>query len=157
MEFIPDLRQPDQTVVFFEDSSRLEIPGRSTTKSISALQKEITKVLIELGAFGIFFTAGTYAGTPKRYGFAIYFKYANTTGRIDVAALPLRRETPAKKEGALTQALYLIRDKFQAQRNAMYYEPKGMPLMPYLIGATGQTVTEALVATGNLPLLGSGA
>lgn len=156
MKFIPDLEVRASSVPWFEDNQKLKIPGRETTKAISTLQKEVAELLTQLGAFGIIFTPGTFEGTPKRFGFLIQFQYASARGRINVLALPIHHETPHIKEKALKQALYLFRNKLEAQVYSKYYEAEGVSLVPYLIGTGDQTVVEALTAGGNLPTLNGG-
>lgn len=156
MKFIPDLEVRSSSVPFFEDNQKLKIPGRETTKVVSVLQKEVADLLAQLGAFGIIFTPGTFEGTPERYGFLIQFQYANARGRINVLALPIRNETAHIKDKALRQALYLFRNKLEAQVYSKYYEAEGVSLVPYLIGTGDQTVVEALTAGGNLPMLNGG-
>lgn len=157
MSFIPNLKAPTgKAIPFFEDSAKLEIPGRGTTKNIERLQSEIIKLMGELGAFNCYFQEGKYPGKPDRDGFQLHFQFANARGRIDIAGLPLRKPTFQKKVDSLKQALYLVRGKVEAMVWANVYEPGAMPLVPYMIGANGRTVTEELVAAGQLPMLKSG-
>lgn len=156
MKFIPDMQIGASDVPFFEDNQKLKIPGRGTEKSTDVLRAEVADLLAKLGAFGIVFVPGTFEGTPKRYGFLIQFQYANARGRINVLALPLRHEKPHIKDKALRQALYLFRNKLEAQVYSQYYEAAGVSLIPYLIGTGDQTVVEALTAGGNLPMLNGG-
>lgn len=156
--FIPHIEVPiGATAPFFEDSSGAEIPGWRTRKDPETLQGEVSAALRKLGASNVYFEVGKFSGKVKRYGYRIHFQYAGGRGRYDCAALPMRKETDNKKRQALSQALFLIRNKFEAMALAHVYEPDAMPLVPYLIGASGQTVTEALRAGGMLPMLGNGA
>lgn len=155
--FIPDFKAPQTATPWFEDSSKLEIPGRGTQKSTEKLQQEIAAILGKMGAFAIYYTSGQFPGKPTRFGYRVHFQWANAAGRIDIAALPMKHETPDKKQKALAQALYLFRDKVQADFYASMYEPGGLPLIAYLLDNNGKTVTEALIESGNLPLLKSGA
>lgn len=151
--FIPDLKIEQVSIPYYEDSPDRKIPGRATTKSTSRLQSEISQLLTKLGAFNVAFMPGIFPGKTKRYGFQVTFQYGTALGRLDCAALPIRSETPAKKEAAIKQALFLLRNKMEAMVYASIYEPNGLPLVPYLIGAGNKTVTEALIESGNLPLL----
>lgn len=153
--FIPDIQVQQIKVPFFEDQKD-NIPGRGTHKAIAVLHKEIEKLLGQLNAYNVLFVPGKYDGTPKRYGFQIHFVMNGNKGRMDCVALPMREEFPVRKDRALAQALYLIRDKLQALAFAYAYEPGSIPLLPYLIGDTGETVTEAMIAHGMLPQLAAG-
>jgi hypothetical protein len=156
MNFIPDLDVKEAEITYFEDSADRGIPGRGTHKNVDQLQREIKKLLMQLGAFEVVFVPGVIAGDPIRYGFRILFRFSATKGRIDCAALPMRSETPKRKKDALEQALYLVRNKLEAEYYSSFYEPGTLPLVGYLIGANGNTVTEELVSMGNLPVLGPG-
>ena len=158
MSFIPDpIMLPMPKVPYFEDSQAHQVAGRATTKTLARLQGEVTDALARLGASSIQFVPGIYDGDRRRYGFQVRFFYGPVPGRIDCAALPLRRETAIKKDRALAQALYLLRMELEAAANAALYKPGSIPLVPYLIGSTGQTVTEALIASQALPpTLGDG-
>lgn len=155
--FVPHINAPGEVKVpFFEDNAEAKIPGWRTRKEAGDIQGEITRALRQLGATNIYFEEGVFPGNPKRYGYRIHFQYLGALARYDCAALPLHTETKLKKQRALAQALFLIRQKFDAMAWAHVYEPDSLPLVPYLIGTNGQTVTEALRASGSLPMLGSG-
>ena len=153
--FIPDpIAVQAQAVPYFEDSQKMDIPGRGTDKQVLTLQQEVIQMLARLGAASVQFVPGSYADGPRtRYGFRVVFWLGGTQGRIDIAALPLRSETAHRKDRALAQALYLLRDELQAMVHSQVYKPGAVPLIPYLIGPNGQTVTEYLVETQNVPQL----
>jgi hypothetical protein len=156
--FIPDkLETPKRVIPWYEDQGGEKIPGRGTSKSIAVLKSEIVDLLSELGAGDMFFESGKYPdvsrlGSVARYGFQIKFSFQGALGRIDCAALPIRAETANKKDRALAQALYLLRDELQAMVYAVVHKPGAIPLVPYLIGAGGKTVTEALIEGATLAL-----
>jgi hypothetical protein len=157
MTFIPDkLALQAQQVPYFEDSQDRKIPGRGTEKTVRQLQTEIVNLLAQLGASSAHFIPGTYEGPTQRYGYRIEFWYGSIQGRIDCAALPMRHETDTRKDRALAQALFLLRDELQTALWAQVHKPGAVPLVPYLIGAGGQTVTEYLLQTQNIPQLGAG-
>ena len=151
--FIPD-KPPlmEQAVPFFEESQQMDIPGRGTKKTVLQLQGEVSEALVRLNASLSKFASGEYSeGERKRYGFRITFVYGGLPGRIDCAALPLKKETPAKKERALAQALYLLRDELVAMAWSAIHKPGSVPLLPYIVGNDGNTVTEALVQRQQIP------
>lgn len=152
--FIPDkVALQAQAVPWFEDQSEKKIPGRGTEKTLAQLQAEIMELMARLGAGGVVFMPGTHPGTPKRYGFQLHFNINGTGGRIDIAALPIKNETPAKKDRALAQALYLVRNWLEAEVFSSVYRPGAIALLPFLIGDKGLTVTEAMIQSGTMPLL----
>jgi len=155
--FIPDKAElQKQAVPFFEDQSDAKIPGRGTEKQLAQLQGEIIELMGRLRAGGVTFIQGTHPGTPKRYGFQIGFNINGVPGRIDVAALPIKNETDAKKDRALAQALYLVRNWLEAEVFSAVYRPGAISLVPFLIDDSGRTMTEALVTSGKFPLLTGG-
>lgn len=157
MGFIPyDIKDKPKAVPFFEDSPKENIAGHSTGKSTDKLKSEIADEIYELGGELVRFVPGVYPDQPKRDGFQIHFTFRQVTGRIDVAALPCRTPTDVKQKQALNQALFLVRDWLKAERMAFAYRPGTVPLLPYLIGADGQTVTEVMVSTGAIAALPSG-
>ena len=150
--FIPDkLEGQMMDVPFFEDSQEEKVPGRGTKKSIQALQNEIINLLARLGAGSVRFTLGQYPGELPRYGFQVFFWYGGAQGRIDCAALPMRNETEHRKDRALAQALYLLRDELQAMAYSTLHKPGAIPLVAYLMGENGKTVTEHLIETQSVP------
>lgn len=135
--FIPNKPTPlFQKPPFFEDIKAADVPGRRTEKKVSVLQGEVVEALVKLGAIGVYFLDGTFDGSPKRYGFAVHFTLQGIPARIDIAALPLRSD--ANKDRALAQALFLLRNRLEAQYYAAAYEPGLIPLLPYLIGPDGR-------------------
>lgn len=153
MDFIPETPTDNiGKVPFFEDSAAAGVAGRRTNKPIRGLQGEVIDALAKLGAGAVQFTPGAFTeGGLTRYGFRITFYLGAIPGRMEIAALPLRSETPSKKDRALAQALYLVRDSLRAMHDARYYHPGDIPLLPYLIGSNGRTVRETLVETLALP------
>ncbi len=153
-QFIPErLTSLERAIPYFEDQEGENIPGRRTHKSIISLKAEIFDLLAELGADDPYFVAGKFpAGNRERYGFQVFFTLQGARGRIDCAALPIRKETTVKKDRALAQALFLLRDELQAMVYAFVHKPGSIPLVPYLIGAGGKTVTEALIESATLAL-----
>jgi hypothetical protein len=153
MQFIPEQpKAAKQEVKYFEDVNAKDAPGYSTGKKPDVLQREITELIYRLNGQGVLFTPGEFPGKPKRYGYQITFMVGNIKGRIDCAALPMRTETPAKKQQVLAQALYMVRQWLEAEVFSMVYRPGSMPLVPYLIGAGNKTVLQALIESQSLPV-----
>jgi hypothetical protein len=151
-EFIPDTpTMPESKVPFFEDITARDVPGRGVEKPIEFYQKRIEQLLLKLGGGFVAFIPGRYPGKPTRYGYQITFSLNGIPGRFDAAALPMRSETPKKKDRALAQALYLVGLWLEAEVYSQVYRPGSIPLIPYLIGAGGKTVTEELVERRVLP------
>lgn len=157
VNFIPEA--PQATVLklpYFEDSREAGIEGRGTEKSLTALQNEIGGFIAQLGGSLVTWVPGKLDTQPKRYGYRINFNLGGISGRIDVAALPIRSETPNKKDRALAQALYFLRDWLGVEVRSAMFRPGSISLAPFLIGSSGLTVIEALVETHQLPMLGNG-
>lgn len=150
MQFIPDLGATERKLPYFEDATMSGAAG-NLTKDLAYYCSQVSQAIARLDGMVIGFTPIKSDGKPLRYGFRIAFILQGVAGRIDCAALPMRSETPGKKNKALSQALYLLWKKLDAEADAWVYNPGSIPLMPYLIGASGHTVTEELTASGILP------
>ncbi len=157
MEFIPDaIEVQNVTAPYFDDqreNENIRIPGYSVVKSHKYYKNEIITLLGKLGAGGVEFTLGTFPTIPPRYGFLITFNLNGVKGKIEAIALPIRKETRARKDRTLAQALYLIANMLQSEVYTVMIMPGSIPLVPYLIGNDGKTVTEALVESKQLPML----
>lgn len=152
-------------VPFYEDSLKMDIPGRGVTKEIKYYQNRVAVMIAKLGGVGTVFISGEFPGSRKRDGYRIEFSAAGQPHRIECAALPLHWKSPKKKDRALAQALYILGNKLESMVHNYIYEPDSLPLVPYMIGAGGKTVTEAIqesqelielqasgaLASGNIP------
>ncbi len=153
--FIPDHESitAEMSVPWFEDVRATTAPGYSTVHGITELKQQIVTAFSRLGAHDVTFMQGKYpGGTVDRFGFRIDFHINGRAGRIDAAALPIRNETEIKKDKALRQALFLVRDRILAEVHASAYMPGTIPLMPYLLGKGDRTLTEEMVESGALKL-----
>jgi hypothetical protein len=157
VKFIPEpVTTAAPKVPFFEDSQDRKIPGRGTEKSAEKLQAEIRQLMLELDAGNIVFSPGQFEvapGIPQRHGWLITFSLNGLPGRMEIAALPMRHETPSVKDKALRQALYLVRNWLESEVFSAMYRPGAVPLIPFLIGVGDKTVTEMMLASGELPML----
>ena len=157
VQFIPEpATTAARNIPYFEDSQDRKIPGRGTEKSADKLQQEIRQLMLELDAGNIVFSPGKFEvspGVPARYGWLMTFSANGLKGRMEIAALPMRRESPAKKDQALRQALYLVRNWLESEVFSVLYRPGAVPLIPFLIGTGNKTITEALLESTDIPLL----
>lgn len=153
--FIPDdMDVKEPTIPWFEDSSQeLGIKGHRTNKSIEELKTEIKAAMSKLGGGVTNFLTGRFETTPERYGYEVTFAYGNREGKIEVAALPIKKDTPSKRKQALKQALYTVREMLEAQFNSRFSTPGAAPLVPYLLDDKGMTLAENLSISANIPLL----
>lgn len=155
MKFIPD--QPKNVlfnVPYFEDVTASDVAGKRTGKSLKALQGEIETLIAKLGGGAVHFIPGKFDTSPFRYGFIIHFNVSGIPARIEAAALPIKIETDKKKDRALAQCLFLVRDWLQSEVNSLIYRPNSFALLPYLVGEGGKTVTETLMESRMLPDFG---
>lgn len=154
MGFVPDKNDAGTSIhiPFYEDQADAKIPGRGTDKTPEQLQSEILDLMTKLGAYNVLFVSGKSDEKPVRYGYRITFMASGHPGRIDVAALPMRAETPARKQKALAQALYGIRNWLESEVFSQYYRPGNIPLLPYMIGEGNLTVNESITQKRELLL-----
>ena len=153
--FIPEKPSvPAVKVPYFEDITAKDVPGRWVEKPILYYQKKIETVMAKLGAFRVVFTPGEFPGSPQRFGFQIAFVLNGIPGRIDCAALPVRSQFDTKKKDrSLAQALYLVATWLEMEASTLIWRPGAIPLVPFLIGNGGLTVTEELVERRVLPAI----
>lgn len=160
VNFIPETVTPSvRNIPFFEDSQDAKIPGRRTTKTEEVLQKEVRNLMLQLDAGNIVFSPGKFevsVNSKPRYGWLMTFSINGLKGRMEIAALPIKHETPSKKDAALRQALFLVRNWLESEVFSIMYRPGAVPLIPFLIGAGDKTITEALIASTDVPLLPTG-
>lgn len=150
MDFIPD-EHDDLTIPYYEDaSSSLGVVGHATSKKERELKVEIERAMGHLGASVTLFQPGKFG---DRYGYRIEFSWGGARGRIDVAALPIRKETESRIKKAKRHALYSVMLKLEAQFNSQLVMPGDVPLMPYMVDKKGRTILEAMREDGALPQL----
>jgi hypothetical protein len=158
VNFIPDEEKAaGPHIPFFEDITAKQIPGCHVEKSIETLQSEIRAVLKRLDCGEVSFQSGKTNDPPLRYGYQIHFLYMKHPGRVDCVALPIRDETPKRKDRALAQALWLVRNALEAQLYSQYYQPGHMTILPYLINEQGETIMQQVAIKAVLaPMLSDG-
>lgn len=151
--FVPDEKnQPKISAPHFEDARADYAPGYATTKSVETLKTEVLTIMVQLGASGILFREGHFPDKPRnRYGYVVEFQYGHSPARMQVAGLPIWKETPRKKEQVLAHALYNLRDWLKAALTARVFAPGNDVLLQYLLVDGKQTLHEALVAGWRLP------
>lgn len=145
---VPDL-------IYFEDGGDNKIAGYDLRLPLDRYKGDAVGQLILLGGGSPYWQSGTFGADPVRPGFRLHFTYLGVPSRIDVAALPVRVETPRKIDRSLAQAVYLLSLWLSAERQAWVYRPGTYPLVPFMLDSQGRTVTEVLIQTGGLPLLQS--
>ena len=155
MNFIPT-EQEAQEVPYFEDvSGEGGWQGHATGKSLATLITEVSSSIARLGGIVTGFQRGTFAfGDKTRDGYRIgYFIEApngNTMpGRLDIAALPVRKDTRRRKshesyrEKSLRMALYMLRNALDGLWFLRQLSPGYAPLMPWMLDYhTDKTITE---------------
>lgn len=151
-QFTPDdttlqlVRVPD-----FEDARKDVAPGYSTHKTIERLQGDITQAIAQLGGGQIVIMQGSYTVSGrKRYGYEIRFTYGQQPAVMQVAGLPMRKETPDKANQVRKQALYLVLQWLQTALTSMLFTPGYAPLVQFML-VPGQDKT-----VGEMFLLQSG-
>lgn len=167
--FVPDEPAISQVQVpFYEDVRSDDMPGYRTDKSESVLQAEVVELITRLGGGAASFQAGTFGGSPKRYGYIISFSVMGTGGqgvncRMYVAGLPLKQaETELKKSQVKRHALFAFRDYLRGELNALMMRPGYSPFVPHMVLPSGRTIGEemveqfALLAEGGALLLPGG-
>ena len=154
MEFIPDDFNEELDVPFFEDATNADgVVGYTTGKSVKQLKSMITTGFGRLGGSVTGFQSGKFG---NRYGFRIEFTFNGVPGRMDISALPIRKATEVRIDKAKRHALYSVWQRLQAQYNSMLIMPGDVPLVPYMLNASGQTILEVMRESGQIPALPTG-
>ena len=155
MNFIPEQSKEAQSVPYFEDATSADgWQGQSTTKSIKALQSEISEAVSRLGAMIMRFEHGTFQGEVNREGYRIHYVVTaadgrQVPGRIDIAALPLSpdinwyKASKAKhQEASLKMALYMVRVALDGAWLLQQLSPGYSALVPFMLGPGKKTISE---------------
>jgi hypothetical protein len=150
MDFIPD-DKGDLQLPYFEDAkNEIGVVGYSSQRSEAQLKTLIKTSMGYLGGNIVSFQSGKFG---ERYGYRIEFNYHGASGRIDIAALPIRDETNSRVSQAKRHALYSVWKKLESQFNSLLVMPGDVPLVPYMLNERGQTMLEWMRDQGKLPAL----
>lgn len=144
--FTPTTNMNDQAlkVPFIEDARADFAPFYSTSKSVEMLQSEVIAEVAKLGGGGVSFVEGFFGEKPKRYGYLIEFNVNGHPARMVAAGLPMRTETPNKREQVRKQALANVREWLKAAVTARVFSPGANPLVQFLLVDGDRTLIEAL-------------
>lgn len=157
MKFIPDDPIDGLQIPYYEEaSSSLGIVGHTTNRTEQELRIEIERYMAHLGAAITGFASGRFGEDdegPFRHGYVIDFKWEGNPGRIIVAGLPIRKETVIRIDKAKRHALYSVMLRLQSQFNSQLVMPGDMPLVPYLLNESGQTLMEVVAEQQGFPQL----
>lgn len=156
MKFVPDELPDGLQVPFYEDASgALGIVGHATNRSEKELRVEVERSMAHMSAAISSFASGRFGDEPGpyRYGYVIEFKWQGVAGRITVAGLPLRKETPSRIDRSKRHALYSVMLRLQSQFNSQLLMPGDMPLVPYLLNERGQTLMDVVAEQQGFPQL----
>ncbi len=151
MEFIPDEQIEGLRIPFFEDASNaLGVVGYSTTLSEVKLKNNIKGAMADLGGVVTSIQSGKFG---NRHAYRIEFIYQNVAGRMDVAALPIRKETDGRVKQAKKHVLFSVWKRLEGLFNSMLVMPGDFPLVPYMIDDKGRTMLDYLRDSGKIPAL----
>lgn len=157
MNFIP--QQPEveaKDVPYFDDvTNEAGWQGHSTGKSMDTLKSEIISAISRLGGLVSGFQRGIFLINDKeRDGFQIHYVVerpddgAIFPGRIDIAALPvkrghkLQRSLDKRRERALKMALYMLRMALNGTWFLQQLSPGYAPLMPWMLAKDDKTIAQ---------------
>lgn len=167
-DFTPDTtpRMNAEEVPYIEDVRADKASGYATNKTPTQLQKEVAGLIGQLGGAAVQFVPGSFGIKPKRYGYIVEFVIINgnrsaISCRIPIAGLPMRAETPARKQQVLAQVLFAFRENLQGELNALRYRPGYAPFAAHMVlPETNMTMMETLAERAGLisgaPLLTTG-
>ncbi len=160
MDFKPETKKEMQEVPYYDDVSSSDgWEGHSTSKTLESLKSEVVMALSKLGGTTASFQRGSFeAGGQKREGFRIEFflekKGKQVPSRVDIAALPvketyrLQRSLATRTEKSLKMALFMVRNAFKGTWFLQQLSPGFAPLIPFMIGKDGKTMSEMWIESG---------
>jgi hypothetical protein len=155
--FIPEQPKIVSEVPYFDDvTSDAGWQGYSTTKSMETLKSEIVQAVSRLGGIVNGFQKGKFLiGDQHREGFRVFYTIESGNGqmipgRIDIAALPVKRSNSYRKhssyekrlESSLKMALYMLRNSFDGLWFLQQLSPGFAPLMPFMLTKNDLTVSQ---------------
>lgn len=149
-------------VPFFEDATGETAPNYSTKRSVAEAQSELSRWVAQHGGIVVGLTPVKFNATIKnknviRYGYIVDFIFGGgARGRMHVAALPMRTETPDKKNRVLAMALLNRAEFFKSAFATRIHDPYSNPLFQYLLVDGERTVSQVIVEQKQFALLGSG-
>ena len=159
MNFVPDGKASQLLRVPYAGEARAADgwQGQDTGRSIETLKSDVVVAMGRLGGVVHGFQRGSYrVDDQDRAGVQISYSVEApggkmVYGRLDVAALPVRqparhrnaqRILDRRNEAALAMALYNVVQTLRAQWVLAQLNPGYVPLMPWLLGDKGKTLTE---------------
>jgi hypothetical protein len=143
-------------VPYYEDAKKEDgWQGQATTKTIKALQSEITQAVSRLGGLVTGFQKGSFQGVEgDRDGFRIHYAIEaadgrQIPGRIDIAALPVdpdinwyRADKNKHREASLKMALYMLRAALDGTWFLQQLSPGYSALVPFMLGQGDKTLSQ---------------
>lgn len=153
--FIPEQPKQISDVPYFEDvSSAQGWQGQTTTKSIDTLKSEILMAISRLGGSVTGFQKGKFmVGDRERLGYRVMYNIETGDGnlfpgRIDIAALPVKRNPVTsyeiRCEKSLRMALFMLRDAFDGLWFLQQLSPGFAPLLPFMLSGNGDMTISQL-------------
>lgn len=161
-EIDSDALQEEITVPFLEDATGENAPNSRTTRSVANAQGELSRWVgkhggIVTGMIPVKFNNTIDGKNVVRYGFVVNFVFAGgASGRMHIAAIPMRKETVEKKNRVLAMALLNRAEFFKAAFASRIHDPYSNPLLQYLLVDGEQSVAQVIIERKQLALLGSG-
>ena len=153
--FIPENSKQNQVdVPYYDDvTSDAGWQGQSTGKSVETLKSEIIAAIGRLGGLVVGFRQGTFPGERDREGFQIHYTMETSDGgmlpgRIDIAALPIRRSHRTERSyetrrvKSLKMALYMLRVALDGTWFLEQLSPGYSALMPWMLANKDETYSE---------------
>ena len=167
MKFIPE--QPKSiefNVPYFSDASaETGWQGMSTGKSVAQLKAEISTAVNRIGGQVMSFMHGQFeVGKHTRDGIVIKYSIGNgeLIGEMKIAALPvktdnrLKRSYETRRDRSFRMALYMTAIALNGARFLAKLSPGYIPLMPWMLDKSGQTISELWSQSNAAALLPSG-
>jgi len=138
----------------------------ATTKSLDVLKGEVGMALTRLGGQPLRFQRGRFEiNGQSREGYRVYYGLETgregeiAQGRLEVAALPVKREprrrrsSETRQDKSLRMALFMLREALDGAWFLQQLSPGYAPLMPWMLVDGERTVTELWSQSGPMQRL----
>lgn len=161
-EIDSDALKKEIEVPFFEDATGETAPNYSTKRTVEDAQSELSRWVGKHGGIVVGLSPVKFNATIKnkivvRYGYILDFIFGGgARGRMHIAGLPMKAETPDKKNRILAMALLNRAELFKTAFTTRIHDPYSNPLFQYLLVDDNHTVAQMLIEKQQLNLLGSG-
>jgi hypothetical protein len=145
------LHNEAHSLIYFEDAGAENSQYHKSRRDIESAQQEVQTAINRLNGAVTQFIPVIFEN-PERVGYIVEYVFrGGAFGQLPIAALPIRQETPRRRERARVQALLIAADMFHAAANAQQHTPLNNPLLLHLLADGEHTIAQMIAERQELP------